>query len=888
VDPDRVPFLLPAGALLLGASLGSFLNVVVARVPEGLSVVHPRSRCPRCLAPIAWYDNLPVLSWVLLRARCRACRLPISARYPLVELAVAAAALLALRRHGPSGRAGAELLFVAFLLGLALIDLDTWLLPDAITKPVLAGSIVLSALGATPAGNLATALQGAGLGFMVFAAIAWVGERAFKREAMGFGDVWLVAGLGAFLGVKALLPVVLFASLQGSLVGGALLLGGKLPKGREGEARGDAAGPAGDGAATATPTATPAPTPAPTATSPPTSTPGPYLSELVAQARQKRLGEDRWWLRLGHWRKGLLGGWEAEPDGAGFFLSPRGKSAPQAELEATLAGFFGPEEQDPEVQHPQCKFPARLAFAVKRLGFEPSRLPRRACPKLAEWWDRTRAQSVTLVFSSYYMNNPASAFGHTFLRLDRRLFAGPGERLELIDQGIDYAANPDTGNAVLYAVKGLVGLFPGTFSARPYFYKVREYADFESRDLWEYQLSLPPEAVAILVAHLWELGSTWFQYFYLTENCSYHVLGALEAADPGLDLLEHVGKVVIPADTVKALFRNPGLVEEVRYRPSARTTLEQRVAPLDETQRAAMLELARAPTSPVPPGLAPGAQVQVLDAALDLVDVRLGREIIRGELAATSLRQSLLERRSAIPVASPPLDVPRPRGGGPERGHDSTRLGLGGGASRQAGPFALLDWRLALHDLADPPAGFSAATQLEFLRTRARWEARGAGGKLRLDEALLVSGSAMTPLDRLDPRISFRMRAGAERIRDGGCPSCLAGTFLAGGGTTLAAGPLALMLTGDGWLQYAPDLHGLRGSGFRPALGPGATLRLVLGDRVAFLASGTWRWQPEARPDTAWDLSAQARLHLGPVSLYAEGRKTQTDAEVMGGVQLFY
>ena len=231
MDPARVDLALAGGALFLGASLGSFLNVVVARVPAGLSVVRPRSRCPRCLAPIAWYDNVPVLSWILLRARCRACRAPISARYPIVELLGAAAALLALRRHGLAGEAGAELAFVAVLLALALIDLDTWLLPNALTWPLLAGGLALSGLGVTPAGGLRLALYGAGVGFAVFAAIAFVGERVFRREAMGFGDVWLLAGLGAFLGVKALLPLVLLASLQGTLVGLALALLGRLPKG---------------------------------------------------------------------------------------------------------------------------------------------------------------------------------------------------------------------------------------------------------------------------------------------------------------------------------------------------------------------------------------------------------------------------------------------------------------------------------------------------------------------------------------------------------------------------------------------------------------------------------------------------------------------------------
>jgi len=254
-----------AWALLAGAAVGSFLNVVIARVPEGQSVVGPRSRCPKCRSLIAWYDNLPVLSWLLLGARCRRCGAGISARYPLVELLGAAAALLALRRHGLGAPAAAELSFAATLLALAFIDLDTWLLPNQVTWPLLAGSLVLSAFRLTPAGGPLPALYGAAAGFAAFAAVSLVGARVFHREALGFGDVWLLACLGAWLGLGALLPVVLLASIQGTAVGLVLLAMGKLPKG-EGDS------------STATPTATPILTPTANTTAAP---PGEEESDWV-------------------------------------------------------------------------------------------------------------------------------------------------------------------------------------------------------------------------------------------------------------------------------------------------------------------------------------------------------------------------------------------------------------------------------------------------------------------------------------------------------------------------------------------------------------------------------------------------------------------------------
>jgi leader peptidase (prepilin peptidase)/N-methyltransferase len=238
---QAIPFGVSAAfALALGAVVGSFLNVVVSRLPQDASVVRPRSRCPRCGAQIAWYDNLPIVSFLVLRARCRACGAPISWRYPALEALGATAALGALLRNGPSLRALAELALVALLLALAFIDLETWLLPHALTWPLVLLGLAASATGLAPAPSLARSLGGAAAGFGAFALVATAGKWVFKKEALGFGDVWLLAGVGAWLGIAALLPVVLLASMQGSVVGIALVLTGRATPGP------DRAAPGGD------------------------------------------------------------------------------------------------------------------------------------------------------------------------------------------------------------------------------------------------------------------------------------------------------------------------------------------------------------------------------------------------------------------------------------------------------------------------------------------------------------------------------------------------------------------------------------------------------------------------------------------------------------------
>lgn len=232
--------LLYALACAAGASIGSFLNVVIARLPvEGESIVRPRSRCPRCRTPIVWYDNVPVLSWILLRARCRACHAPISVRYPLVELAGGAAAWLAAWRHGPSWGALVEFAFVAALIVIALIDLDTWSVYRVVSFPLVGLGLAANALGAGGAGSLRSSAVGAAVAFGALGLFARGSTALFRRtgrigpgeEAMGFGDVHILTAVGANLGIGALLPVVLLAAIQGSVAGALLMLLGRATRG---------------------------------------------------------------------------------------------------------------------------------------------------------------------------------------------------------------------------------------------------------------------------------------------------------------------------------------------------------------------------------------------------------------------------------------------------------------------------------------------------------------------------------------------------------------------------------------------------------------------------------------------------------------------------------
>ena len=245
-DATAAPLAVPglvAFAGVLGAILGSFLNVCVHRLPRGESVVRPRSHCPRCGHGIAWYDNVPVLSWLVLRARCRHCAAPISAQYPLVELAAALIWAGCFAWRGLSLEALSAAVFVTLLLGIALTDAQFYVIPDGFSLGGAAAGLVFTALP----GGLAWWLGpvGAALGYGLLWAVRWAGDAALRRgliggqeldtvleegekpTTMGEGDLRMMALVGAFLGPAGVVLTLFLGALVGTLVFLPLRLAGR-------------------------------------------------------------------------------------------------------------------------------------------------------------------------------------------------------------------------------------------------------------------------------------------------------------------------------------------------------------------------------------------------------------------------------------------------------------------------------------------------------------------------------------------------------------------------------------------------------------------------------------------------------------------------------------
>jgi leader peptidase (prepilin peptidase) / N-methyltransferase len=206
----------------IGAAVGSFLNVCIYRWPAEQSVLRPRSRCPSCGQQIRWFDNVPIVSWLLLRGRCRNCGAPISAQYPAIEFITGIIWLSAALRYGWTIEALRSAIFLSILLGIALTDAREMVIPDQFS---LGGTAIGLGFAALPGGMaISSALLGAGVAYVFFWTVKYSAEKLLKKPALGVGDIHMMAMVGAFLGIPGALLTMLIGSVLGLVIGVPLSL----------------------------------------------------------------------------------------------------------------------------------------------------------------------------------------------------------------------------------------------------------------------------------------------------------------------------------------------------------------------------------------------------------------------------------------------------------------------------------------------------------------------------------------------------------------------------------------------------------------------------------------------------------------------------------------
>ncbi|MDX1610536.1 MAG: DUF4105 domain-containing protein, partial [Halofilum sp. (in: g-proteobacteria)] len=484
-----------------------------------------------------------------------------------------------------------------------------------------------------------------------------------------------------------------------------------------------------------------------------------YGDELIERARATGLHEAPMWQRLLHYVP-AGGGVVSEVDSADFFLAAGGKRDAAAELAATLRAFFRPAGSaiGPRDEHPQCRFIGRFHWLDEQLGFDRGRMEVRSCPQYRRWRDTIDPHSLALVFPAAYLNNPSSMFGHTLLRIDPPPAAGRGE---LAAYAINFAAQTEERNGVLFAVKGLTGMYPGRYSVRKYYELVNDYSEIESRDIWSYPLDFTPAEIDRMLRHLWEMEAVSFDYYFLSENCSYQLLRLLETARPGLSLADGFFYQAEPTATLKRVV-DAGLTDEPRFRPALVTRIRDRLQRLPPAGRDWVGALVAGEAPEPPPGLAPRDQAIALETAFDLLKHRQSEGVIdSGTYGERAL--PILRRRSQLPPGRAPAAAAPDTA--PHRGHDATRVSAGLG-SDEFGSFAEFGFRPSFHGLTERAPGFTEGAQIEVLDTRIRVpeDEDGSAGEADLEELSVVDIVSLARRGPLIKPLSWRFRGGYRRV----------------------------------------------------------------------------------------------------------------------------
>lgn len=520
-------------------------------------------------------------------------------------------------------------------------------------------------------------------------------------------------------------------------------------------------------------------------------------------------------------------------DDPGFFLAPDGKTAPQAELAATLAAFFSDELVGRSRQPAQCAFIARYHWLDEELHFDGARLPRQTCERFTKWFDEFNADAISMIFPSGFMNNPSSMFGHTFLRVDGK---EQTPQTRLLAYTINYAAQLPADAGLEYAFKGIFGAYPGYFSTIPYYLKVQEYRDIDNRDIWEYRLKLTDLQVRRLLMHTWEMGNAYFDYFFFGENCAYHILSLIEAAEPSAHLLDQFPVYTIPVDTVR-LLQESGLVGEVVSRPSRSTLVRRKRALMAAGERAWFDRLIRNPELVQTDGfraLQPERQAFVLETASDYL---LQQGAAGGEEAAPfrAKNRAILGARSRLKVTSQDLPI-EPYVKRPDLGHGTSRAGVGAGW-RNDRAFEEVALRAAYHDLLDPEPGYTPDAQIEVMSFALRhYHDRS---QARLERFSPLNITSIAPMDGLSRIPSWKVNLGLQTIRYKGCELCTNGVANVGVGAAVES----QLLKREVYFAFAEtEANASKAYDESHRIGGGGTVGLLadITDRWKLMATGSY------------------------------------------------
>lgn len=488
---------------------------------------------------------------------------------------------------------------------------------------------------------------------------------------------------------------------------------------------------------------------------------GASLLEAISFSNTQKIAQKRFWHILLHyiWTSD---GFVSEADGVPFFIAPNGKINPKAELIASLKEIYRTDLKAGKSF--QCRFPARYLWIKDQFKLKNRD---QICPELNRWRKTLAPDGITLIFSAAYLNNPASMFGHTFLRLDKKFGT---KTVPLLSYIVNYAANPTTNNPILYSLYGVFGGFRGRFATIPYYLKVKEYAAMEMRDLWEYELDISKERSGWVLLHMWELGKTHFDYYYARENCSYHILSLLEIAKPELNFRPIFQGYTAPGDTLRYLLKQKNLIRKITFRPSVRRELEGFYDLLTDDERDLIVSLwdnfekgakKLKKYTPKRRGL-------ILDTYQRYYRFKKGYALSETEEQKLHQQEQIfqgLRSKITVNIDIPNLKEPTP----PHQGHLSSMSGVGFEYRTQFQEhlFIPMVFRPVLHDLMGDDRGYGAGAAIEMLQLYTTIMVDRADIKWLFNGFDLVKIKSIAPYHSWTNTFSWNLTTGIYPIEDG-------------------------------------------------------------------------------------------------------------------------
>ncbi|HLT22196.1 MAG TPA: DUF4105 domain-containing protein, partial [Bacteriovoracaceae bacterium] len=532
-----------------------------------------------------------------------------------------------------------------------------------------------------------------------------------------------------------------------------------------------------------------------------------------------------------------------------------------------------------------CKFPLRSKWVNKELGY-PYKIDYSGCKTYFEFFQKVAARRASIVFSSYYLGNPNSAFGHTLLRLSR--YQDTSET-EMLDYGINFAAEAREVNPFLYAVKGLFGGFEGRFAAIPYYYKIREYANYEFRDLWSYELDLTFAEVLEAVDHIWELGHTYFDYYYFHENCSYHLLSVLDVVRPGLNLTSHYNVYTIPADTIRILDQH-GLITSSKRRESTYSMLQRLSEGLSHEELKIAKLIANDPAKNLKRLKYDSKKnASILDVSIEAFDYFNAEKILVDDKETKNKKEPLLIARARNKEISNIKEPPLFLRDSPAKSHAPTRHQFFGGHQNKLGGFLGYEWRAALHDLLDPPAGSLKSAQLEMFKGSFLYQELEGKSKVAFDRFSFLTLKNYPGQNFWSTPVSWEVEVGAKNRFRRACFDCPEVSINGSMGSSVVLDServlMSFLINAEGNAQnYYQD-------GYRLGIGPKIVMRYLFDEKWGVSLSSyyhfnTYRFSEVGRDGLAFS-EFEGRYHLNTsVSLGGKFNHQMLDKESNNRFQL--